>query len=86
MRTTIVVDDRLGEAARARARREGVSFSAFVARALTEHLAKQPASTKVPPFRLVTVRGGGPRPGIDLDKASELLVTEDADLYSGKGR
>jgi hypothetical protein len=85
MRTTIIVSDRLGEAARARARREGLSLSALVARALEEHLVRQPAKTKVPPFRLVTV-GGGPRPGIDLDKISELLVTEDVRVYSDKER
>jgi hypothetical protein len=86
MRTTIVVDDRLGEAARARARREGMSLSAFVARALKEHLARPPARTQTPPFRLVTVGGGGPRQGIDLDKISELLVTEDVGVYSDEER
>jgi hypothetical protein len=86
MRTTIIVDDRLGEAARARARREGLSLSALVARALEEHLARQPEKTKAPPFRLVTVGGGGPRPGIDLDKISELLVIEDEGIYSDKER
>jgi hypothetical protein len=82
MRTTIIVDDRLGEAARARARREGLSLSAFVARALEEHLAERPAQIESPPFRLVTVGGGGPRPGIDLDKISELLVSDDERAYS----
>ena len=86
MRTTIIVEDRLGDLARTRARREGMSFSAFVARALEEHLAKQPARTEVPPFRLVTVSGGGPRPGVDLDRASELLVAEDEAAYAGKDR
>jgi hypothetical protein len=81
MRTTIIVDDRLGEAARARARREGMSLSAFVARAIEEHLARQPVKTKAPPFRLVTVGGGGPRPGVDLDKISELLVSDDENAY-----
>ncbi|HEY7214791.1 MAG TPA: DUF2191 domain-containing protein [Thermoanaerobaculia bacterium] len=86
MRTTISVDDRLGEAARARAHREGMSLSAFVARAIEEHLARQPAKTKAPPFRLVTVGGGGPRPGVDLDKISELLVSDDEDAYSTRER
>jgi hypothetical protein len=86
MRTTIIVDDRLGEAARMRARREGMSLSAFVARALAEHLARQPARTKAPPFRLVTVGGGGPRHGINLDKTSELLITEDVAIYSDQER
>jgi hypothetical protein len=86
MRTTIIVDDRLGEVARTRARREGMSFSAFVARAIEEHLAKQAARAEVPPFRLVTVGGGGPWPRVDLDRASELLVAEDEAAYAGKDR
>lgn len=81
MRTTIIVDDQLGETARARAHREGMSLSAFVARALKEHIAKQPAQVDAPPFRLVTVGGGGPRPGVDLDRISELLVAEDEKTY-----
>jgi hypothetical protein len=58
-----------------------VSLSALVARALEEHLAKPPARVKAPPFRLVTVGGGGPRPGVDLDRISELLVAEDESVY-----
>jgi hypothetical protein len=81
MRFTVVVDDRLGEAARARARRERVSLSAFVGRALEEHLAKPAARVEAPSFRLVTVGGGGPGPGIDLDRISELLVAEDESVY-----
>ena len=81
MRTTIIVDDRLGETARARARREGLSFSAFTARALEEYLSKKPPGTAVPAFRLVTVGGGGLRPGIDLNRTSELIVAEDERTY-----
>lgn len=85
MRTTIIVDDQLGEAARARARSEGRSLSALVARALEEHLNRQLPPAEVPPFRLVTVGGGGPRPGIDLDRTSELLVAEDEATYGTGG-
>ena len=81
MRTTIIVDDRLGAAARARARSEGTSLSALVTRALEEHLKRQREPEEAPPFRLVTVGGGGPRPGIDLDRSSELLVAEDEAEY-----
>lgn len=77
MRTTILVDDRLGKAAQARARQEGMSLSALVARALEEHLARRPARIESPAFRLVTVGGGSPRSGIDLDRTSELLVAQD---------
>ncbi len=85
MRTTIVVDDNIGERAQARARREGMSFSAFVTRALEQHLARQPRREDAPPFRLVTVGGGGPLPGIDLDRTSELLVAEDERAYGSAG-
>jgi hypothetical protein len=81
MRTTIFVDDRLGEAARSRAQREGKSLSGLVSRALEEYLAKRPRRDEPPPFRLITVGGGGPRPGIDLDRTSELLVAEDEATY-----
>jgi hypothetical protein len=81
MRTTIMVDDRLGQAALHRARREGMSFSAFVARAIEEYLTRQPPQGETPAFRLVTVGGGGPRPGLDLDRTSELLVAEDEAAY-----
>jgi hypothetical protein len=84
-RTTISLDDDLGEAARRRARREGLSLSALVARALRTLLAERSQRSDAPPFRLVTVGGGGPRPGIDLDRTSELLVAEDEASY-GDGR
>jgi Arc/MetJ family transcription regulator len=85
MRTTISLDDELGEAARRRARREGLSLSALVARALRTLLAERNPRREAPPFRLVTVGGGGPRAGIDLDRTADLLVAEDEASY-GDGR
>lgn len=83
MRTTILLDDRLGQAARAR--RGGVSFSALVSRALEAHVAVQPHKAEAPPFRLVTVGGGGPRPGIDLDRTSALLTADDEAAFGRAG-
>ena len=77
MRTTIFLDDDLGKAARRRAREEGLSLSALVARALRSLVTERPQSRAGPPFRLVTVGGEGPQPGVDLDRTSELLVAED---------
>ena len=77
MRTTILLEGRLGQAARKRARREGISFSALVARALTEDLTRAARVPPPPPFRLVTVGSPGVRPGVNLDRASELLASED---------
>ena len=77
MRTTISLDDNLGRAARRRARQEGLSLSALVARALRTLLTDRGARTDPQPFRLVTVGGGGPLPGVDLDRTSALIVAED---------
>ncbi|MBN2494905.1 MAG: DUF2191 domain-containing protein [Deltaproteobacteria bacterium] len=84
MRTTISIDDRLGEAARRRAASEGLSLSAFIARILRAALHER---GREPPaeFRLITVGGGGPRPGIDLDRSSELLAGDDEERFGGGG-
>jgi plasmid stability protein len=77
MRAIVILDDRLGQAARVRARFEGRSLSALVSSALEAYLARL---SEAPPFRLVTV-GGGVRPGIDLDRPSALLAAEDESDY-----
>lgn len=86
MRTTISLPDELGDRARRHARREGLSLSSLVARALgrllSEPTARRPA---VPKFRLVTVGGPGPAPGVDLDRTSALLVAEDEITLGGGG-
>jgi plasmid stability protein len=80
MRTTILLDDHLGERLRARARQEGKSFSAFLAdagrKALEGH-GEVPAE----PFQLITYRGEPARGGIDLDRTNELLVADDLANY-----
>jgi hypothetical protein len=86
MRTTISLDDNLGKTARRRARQEGLSLSALVARALRTHLTDRDPQTDAQPFRLVTVGGGGPLPGIDLDRTSSLVVAEDEALHGGGPR
>ncbi len=84
MRTTILLDDRLGERLRAHARREGKSFSAFLADAGRKALdAREPVGAE--PFRLITFRGDGPVEGVDLDRTNELLAAEDVAEY-GEGR
>ncbi|HVF59648.1 MAG TPA: hypothetical protein VNJ70_07560 [Thermoanaerobaculia bacterium] len=75
----VILDDRLGEAARVRARFEGRSLSALVSSALEAYLARLSDAL---PFRLVTVGGDSPRPGISLDKTSDLLIAEDESTYS----
>jgi hypothetical protein len=77
MRTTISLDDNLGRAARRRAREEGLSLSALVARALRNDLTGRRGVAEAPPFRLVTVGGPGPQPGVDLDRPRELELRDD---------
>jgi Bacterial antitoxin of type II TA system, VapB len=77
MRTTISLDDSLGRAARRRAREQGQSLSALVAQALRALLTERKPRAEDAPFRLVTVRGGGPQPGVDLDRTSTLIVADD---------
>jgi len=77
MRTTISLDDTLGRAARRRAREQGQSLSALVAQALRLLLTERKPTAANQPFRLVTVRGEGPQPGVDLDRTSALIVADD---------
>ncbi len=86
MRTTILIDDRLGKAARKQARTEGISFSAVVARALESQLVSQSSKLEAPSFRLVTVGGGGLRPGVDLDRTSKLVAADDEAAFGLAGR
>jgi len=76
MRTTISLDDRLAEAVRKRAAEKGASVSAFIAKILDDAM-KRPEPPEMRPFRLVTVGGGGPREGVDLDRLRQLEVAED---------
>lgn len=71
MRTTISLDDRLARQVRREASARGVSVSAFIARTLDDAL-NQRERAEPPPFRLVTVRGVRPRPGVDLDRPRAL--------------
>ncbi len=85
MRTTILLDDRLGERLRARARIEGKSFSAFLAEAGLRALEER-GSADAEAFRLITYRGEGPYAGIDLDRPNELLAAEDEASYGNRTR
>ena len=83
MRTTISLEDRLAERVKRRAVEEGLSVSAFIAKVLDDGLKRQPAK-EVPPFRLVTVGGGGVRPGVDLDRIRELEIVDDESRFGGR--
>lgn len=80
MRTSIILDDELGERLRRRAQLEGKSFSAFLADAGRRALESRPARSDKP-FRLLTFRGAGLREGVDLDRTNELIAAEDERTY-----
>ena len=80
MRTTISMEDRLAEGVRREAAARGLSVSAFIAKTLDDAL-KRPEPTQARPFRLITVGGEGPRPGVDLDRPRELESREDEERY-----
>ena len=81
MRTTISLDERVFEAAKRRAAAEGRSLSAFISGVLDEALKRADDPPPERPFRLVTVDGGGPQPGVNLDRVRELMVAEDEDRF-----
>jgi len=80
MRTTILLDDRLAERMQAHARREGKSFSAFLADAGRKALESNEKAND-DPFNLITFRGNGTVKGIELDKTNEVLAAEDLATY-----
>jgi hypothetical protein len=58
------------------ARRKGISMSALLAEAGRAALRAE-TEGEPPPFVLVTYGSGGPLPGVDLDRTSELIAGED---------
>ena len=76
MRTTISLDDQLAKQVRRAAETRGLSVTAFIAKTLDDALKRREPS-EPPPFRLVTVRGVHPCPGIDLDRPRALDAQDD---------
>jgi Arc/MetJ family transcription regulator len=74
MRTTVNIDDALLAEVRQRAASERRNIGAVINDALRENLARRQARP-TPSGResLVTFRGNGVRPGVNLDCTSELL-------------
>lgn len=75
MRTTIDIPEPLLRSAKRKAAERGATLSTVVGDALRASLATRPPSG-TPAFRLLTVKGAS-RPGIDLDRTSALLLTDD---------
>jgi hypothetical protein len=84
MRTTITLDERLLRAAKRLAAARGVTLSEIIAEALRLQLASGRPRDR-PSFKLVTFRGEGPHPGVDLDRTSELELLDDEERFRRAG-
>ena len=76
MRTTISLDDRLGNQVRRAAAARKLSVSAFISKVLDDALKRQVPS-ETPAFTLITTRGARIRPGVDLDRPRSLDAEDD---------
>lgn len=75
MRTTLNIDDRLLAIAKHRAVEQEVTLTRVIEDALHDAFSREEEkSTKI---KLLTVKGPGVKPGIDLDRTSSLLDTMD---------
>jgi K+-transporting ATPase c subunit len=80
MRTTIRMDDNLLRAAKRAAAESGQTLTALIEESVRERLARRPKKKRRQPVKLVTFRGSGLQPGVDLDDSAALL-----DLMDGIG-
>jgi len=86
MRTTITLDDGLAADVKRRARTEGKSVSAVIAEALRAQFARRTTPPPRVPFRLITVNGGGLRPGVDVTRLRAVEETEDLERWRRRRR
>ena len=77
MRMTISLEKRLAEQVHLEAAAQGISVSAVIARTLDDVLKRRKPASPPRPFRLITVGGGGSRPGIDLDRPRAIEAADD---------
>jgi hypothetical protein len=73
MRTTIYVDDQLLMQAKAQAATLGVTLAQLIEDALRESLMRRQTVEHRERVRMITMKGTGTRPGIDLDNSQSLL-------------
>jgi metal-responsive CopG/Arc/MetJ family transcriptional regulator len=73
MRTTINVDDQLLMQAKAQAAASGVTLAQLIEDALRESLIRRENLENRERVRMITMKGTGTRPGIDLDNSQSLL-------------
>lgn len=80
MRTSIILDDELGESLREFSKERGQSLSAFLAEAGRAAM-RADTQASVTPFELITFGVGGTHTNVNLDQTSDLLAAEDAAQY-----
>lgn len=73
MRTTVRLDDDLLARAKAHAARSGTSLTRVIEDALRVLLERSEAPRQTRPFKMVTFKGEGLQPGVDLDDSAALL-------------
>jgi len=73
MRTTINVDDQLLMQAKAQAAASGVTLAQLIEDALRESLIRRENMENRERVQMITMKGTGTRPGIDLDNSQSLL-------------
>jgi predicted transcriptional regulator len=73
MRTTIQLDEQLLARVREVAAKTGRTMTAVIEDALRQALAPKKTKGRRQRVRLTTVKGNGPRPGLDLDDTAALL-------------
>ena len=73
MRTTINIDDQLLMQAKAQAAASGVTLARLIEDALRESLIRRENVENRERVRMITMKGTGTRPGIDLDNSQSLL-------------
>ena len=78
MRTTVRLDPHLLIQAKRRAAEQGRTLTSLLEEALRESLSRRAAQGSARPVRLKTVKGGGLRPGVDLDDSASLLELMDS--------
>ena len=81
---TISLEERLAKQVRREAAKQGITASTFIAKTLDDALKRRTLAEPLRPFQLTTVDGGGPRPGIDLDRPRAIEAAEDEDRLGGR--
>jgi hypothetical protein len=79
MRTTISLPDPVFENAKHAAQTRGISLSEYIHEALIAAL-NPPHNGTIKPFLLLTEKGGF-KPGLDMNRTSELLTMDDEEKY-----